>query len=116
MTPAVAGAQTLPSEPVRLFDGRVRIGGEVSGTFGPHDDEAYFNFTDYERNALRTFRAALAGQWQPTDRVAFLGEVRADELEHLEAYAAFVRVRPWRGVAFDVQAGRIPPVFGAFGR
>lgn len=116
MAPVLAGAQALPSEPVRLFDGRVRIGGEVSATFGSRDEPTYFNFTDYEHNALRTFRAALSGQWQPTDRIAFLGELRTEELERLGAYAAFVRVRPWRDVAFDIQAGRIPPVFGAFGR
>ena len=32
------------------------------------------------------------------------------------AYAAYVRVRPWRRHRFDIQAGRIPPTFGAFGR
>ena len=116
LTPAAAAAQQLPSEPVRLFDGRVRIGGEISATFGSHDEQTYFNYTDYERNALRTFRASLSGLWQPTDRLAFLGELRTDELERFGAYAAFVRVRPWRAVPFDIQAGRIPPVFGAFAR
>ena len=116
LTPAVAGAQPLPSEPVRLFDGRVRIGGEISATLGTKDEETYFNYTDYERNALRTIRAALSGQWQPTERVAVLGELRTEEFDRFGAYAAFVRVRPWRDVAFDIQAGRIPPVFGAFGR
>lgn len=116
LTPPAAAGQQLPSEPVRLFDGRVRISGEVSATFGSHDEEVYFNYTDYERNALRTFRASLSGLWQPADRIAFLGELRTEELEHVGAYAAFVRVRPWRNVAFDIQAGRIPPVFGAFGR
>jgi hypothetical protein len=116
LIPAGAAGQQLPSEPVRLFDGRVRIGGEISATFGSHDEETYFNYTDYERNALRTFRAAVSGVWQPADRIAFLGELRTEELERFGAYAAFVRVRPWRNVAFDIQAGRIPPVFGAFGR
>ena len=112
--PAVA--QGLPSEPVQLFDGRVRIGGEISGTLGARDEEAFFNYTDYERNALRTFRAAVTGLWQPASRIAFLGEVRTENLEEPEAYAAFVRVRPWRDVPLDLQAGMIPPVFGAFGR
>jgi hypothetical protein len=116
MTPAAARAQAVPAEPVRLFDGRVRIAGEVAATFGSYDDETFFNYTDYERNALRTFRAAISGVWQPADRIAFLGELRTEELDSLGAYAAFVRVRPWREVAFDIQAGRIPPVFGAFGR
>lgn len=116
VAPAAAGAQALPSEPVRLFDGRVRVAGEIAATFGSKDEETYFNYTDYERNALRTFRAAVSGLWQATDRVAFLGELRTEEFDRFGAYAAFVRVRPWRDVAFDVQAGRIPPVFGAFGR
>jgi hypothetical protein len=116
LLPLAAAAQSLPSEPVQLFDGRVRVGGEVSATFGAHDDEAFFNYTDYERNTLRTFRAALTGIWQPASRIAFLGEVRTEDLEEPAAYAAFVRVRPWRDVPLDVQAGRIPPVFGRFGR
>lgn len=113
---APAAAQWLPSEPVRLFDGRVRLGGEISATAGSRDDEAYFNYTDYERNALRTFRAAVSAMWQPAERIALLADVRSDDLEHLGAYAAYVRIRPWRGVPLDIQAGRIPPVFGAFGR
>jgi hypothetical protein len=116
LLPAPGAAQWLPSEPVRLFDGRVRVGGEVSATIGSKDDEAYFNYTDYERNALRTFRAAVSALWQPADRIAFLAELRTDDLEHLGAYAAYIRVRPWHDVPFDIQAGRIPPVFGAFGR
>ena len=85
-------------------------------TFGSKDDEAFFNYTDYERNTLRTIRLAASGMWQPVPRVAFLGQVRTDDFERIGAYAAFVRVRPWRNLPLDVQAGRIPPVFGAFGR
>ena len=114
--PPVAVHAQFPSEPVQLFDGRVRLGGEISATFGAHDDEAFFNYTDYERNTLRTFRAALSGEWQPANRLAFLAEVRTDDFEQAEAYAAYVRVRPWRPLQLDIQAGRIPPVFGAFGR
>jgi len=116
LLPSAAAAQLLPSEPVRLFDGRVRLGGEVSATIGAKDDEAFFNYTDYERNTLRMFRIALSGVWQPAARVAFLGEVRSEDLEQPGAYAAYIRVRPWPNVPLDIQAGRIPPVFGAFGR
>lgn len=114
--PVAASAQGLPSEPIRLFDGRVRLAGEVTVTFGEKDDDAFFNYTDYERNALRTIRLAASGIWQPASRLAFLGEVRTDDFEQLGAYAAYLRVRPWRDVPLDIQAGRIPPVFGAFGR
>ena len=116
LLPAAVAAQPLPSEPVRLFDGRVRLSGEISATAGAHDDEAFFNYTDYERNALRTFRAAVSGLWQPASRLAVLGELRTEDFEKPGAYAAYVRVRPWPTVPIDIQAGRIPPVFGAFGR
>src|SRR4029077_2016024 len=33
-----------------------------------------------------------------------------------QAYALFARIRPWTGRDFDIQVGRIPPTFGAFGR
>jgi hypothetical protein len=115
LLPAAARAQ-LPAEPVQLFDGRVRVSGEVAATVGAHDEQAFFNYTDYRRNTLRTFRAAVAAEWQPASRLAFLAEVRSDNLEAADAYAAYVRVRPWGRVPLDIQAGRIPPVFGEFGR
>ena len=113
---AAAHAQGLPSEPVRALDGRLVVTGEVTATIGREDHEAYFNYTDYERNALRTIRLSLGAVWQPTARVAFVGEVRSEDFDSAGAYAAYVRVRPFREHRFDVQAGRIPPVFGAFGR
>ena len=113
---ARADAQWLPAEPIRLLDGRIRVSAAVTATFGSTDDETFFNYTDYERNALRTLQASLSGIWQPHERLAFLADLRSDDLDHLGAYAAYVRVRPLRGVPLDIQAGRIPPVFGAFGR
>jgi hypothetical protein len=115
LRPGAAAAQ-VPSEPIRLFDGRVRLGGEVTVTVGEKDADAFFNYTDYERNTLRTIRLAASGIWQPASRLAFLGEVRTDDFAQFGAYAAYVRVRPWRDLPLDLQAGRIPPVFGAFGR
>ena len=114
--PVRAVAQWLPSGPVRLLDGRLRLGGEISATAGTPADGTFFNYTDYERNTLRTFRAAVTGLWQPAERLAFLAEVRIDDAQSVTAAAAYIRVRPWRSRPFDVQAGRIPPVFGAFGR
>jgi len=90
--------------------------GEITATFGGRDDTAFFNYTDYEHNALRMFRISLAGMWQPTSRVAVLGEVRSEDVQSVIPYALYVRVRPLAGRAFFIQAGRIPPVFGAFGR
>ncbi len=98
------------------FDGRVTIGAEVVATLSDEDEIAFFNYTDYEHNALRSFRAALTGMWRPLERLAFIADVRSDNLEDVRAYAAYVRVRPLRDHALDIQAGRIPPVFGSFAR
>lgn len=109
-------AQTLPSGPVTAFDGRLAVGGEVAATFGAEDDIAYFNYTDYEHNTLRMFRFSLAASWRPMTRLALVGEVRSEDMNTIRPYAAYVRVRPWANIAFDVQAGQIPPSFGAYGR
>jgi hypothetical protein len=111
-----AGAQPLPQGPVRAFDGRLVVGGEVSVTFGDEDDIAFFNFTDYEHNALRMVRLALSGLWRPVDWVEFVAEARSEDLDHPEPQAAYVRIRPWRDRKLDIQVGRIPPSFGAYAR
>jgi hypothetical protein len=109
-------AQMLPAGPIELAKGTVTVGGEITATFGPRDDTAFFNFTDYEHNALRMFRVSFSGKWQPTTRFAFVTEVRSEDLDRVIPYALYARVRPWKNRKFDVQAGRIPPVFGEFGR
>ncbi|HET7217807.1 MAG TPA: hypothetical protein VFJ02_07150 [Vicinamibacterales bacterium] len=116
LLPHGIAAQQLPSGPVTAFDGRLSVGGEVSGTFGAEDHSAYFNYTDYEYNALRMLRIALAAAWRPATRLELVGEVRSEDLDQVRAYAAYLRVRPWPAHAFDVQVGRIPPSFGAYGR
>ena len=109
-------AQSLPAGPVSAFDGRLGVGADIVATFGAPDDEAYFNYTDYEHNTLRMFRLALSAAWRPISRIAVVGEVRSEDLDTVRPYAAYVRVRPWINRAFDIQFGRIPPTFGAFGR
>lgn len=116
LVPLPAHAQSLPAGPVSAFDGRLGVGADVVATFGAADDNAYFNFTDYEHNTLRMFRVALAAAWRPVSRLAVVGEVRSEDLDMVRPYAAYVRVRPWINRAFDIQVGRIPPTFGAFGR
>ena len=96
--------------------GDVAFGGEIAASLGAADEIAYFNYTDYERNALRTIRLALAGQWRPVAPLAFIAELRSDDLDHIAAHALYVRVRPWQSHGFDLQAGRIPPSFGAYSR
>jgi hypothetical protein len=121
-------AQVLPSEPIALAGGRLLLGGDVTATFscaiGGANEEArvcrneagFFNYTDYDRSALRMLRLAVNATLMATDRVAVLGEVRTENAEHPEAYALYLRVRPWVSRAFAIQAGRIPPTFGRFAR
>ena len=85
-------------------------------SIGPADDIAFFNYTDYEHNALRLARIRLYGEWRVSPIVSFVGEVRTEDNDSFEASAAYVRIRPWAGHAFAIQAGRIPPVIGAFSR
>jgi hypothetical protein len=106
----------LPTGPVEFARGTVTVGGEVTATVGTRDKVAFFNFTDYEHNALRMFRVSLSGMWRPTTRLAVVTELRSEDRERLIPYALYLRVRPWKDRAFDIQAGRIPPVFGAFAR
>ena len=115
-TPAGAQAQWLPEGPITTARGTVTIAGEATVTVGSRDDSAFFNYTDYEHNALRMFRVSLSGMWRPAARLAFLTELRSEDAQRVIPYALYVRVRPWKGHALDVQAGRIPPVFGAFAR
>lgn len=109
-------AQGLPEGPVRALDGRLTVSGEVTATAGSTDDTAFFNYTDYEHNTLRMMRLSLSGLYRPVSWLALVGELRSEDLEHPEPYAAYARVRPWKTLAFDVQAGIIPPTFGAFSR
>jgi hypothetical protein len=113
--PTAAAAQPWLASPVTLADGRVAIGAELSLTYGS-EDPGYFNYTDYETSALRRIRAGLAVSAAPTRRLALLTEFRAETGGHAEAYAYYVRVTPWPGHPIDVQAGKVPPVFGTFSR
>ncbi|HXW04577.1 MAG TPA: hypothetical protein VD833_05045 [Vicinamibacterales bacterium] len=114
--PEIAAAQGLPAGPFTALEGTLTVGGEVVATVGAPDNEAFFNYTDYEHNVLRMMRLALSAAWQPLGRVALVAEVRSEDFDGVRPYAAYVRVRPWASIPLDFQAGRIPPVFGAFGR
>lgn len=96
-------------------DARFAVGGQVSLS-GAARDRGFFNNTVYDRSALRLFRLSLQGSLRLGGHVAFLTEVRSDNLDAPRPYALYARLRPWRERSFDIQAGRIPPVFGAFAR
>ena len=61
-------------------------------------------------------RVGVTADLRLTDRVSLLTDVRTENGDRVKPYALYVRVRPWRDRAFDIQAGRIPPTFGAFSR
>jgi hypothetical protein len=112
---APARAQGLPSEPLVLADGRLTVGGDVSASYGTADP-GFFNYTDYEHSALRMLQIDLTGSLTAGEHLTLLGELRSENIETPQAYAFYVRIRPWTDRAFDIEAGRVPPVFGAFAR
>src|SRR5204863_9972102 len=98
---AVAGtraatAQSLPSGPLELANGTVTVAAEVAATIGARDDAAppacppgcgsFFNYTDYQHNALRMFRVTFSGAWRPSRRFALLTEIRSEDVETFRAY------------------------------
>ena len=91
------------------------LGAEITATVAP-DDPGFFNYTSYEFSALRNLRMGVSAEVRANDHVQLLTEVRFDQGRVLEAYGLFVRVRPWPARRFDIQAGRIPPTFGAMTR
>jgi hypothetical protein len=108
-------AQALPSEPVSLLGGRVTVAGDLSASIAA-EDTGFFNYTDYEHSVLRLFRVDLTTSITLNRHFAVLAEIRDENIDTLRAYAFYLRVRPWVDHAFDIQAGRIPPTFGAFAR
>jgi len=110
-----AGAQILPEQPISVAGGHIVLGAEVSATFAP-EDPGFFNYTSYEFSALRNLRLSVSTEIRATDHLQVLGEVRLDQGRVLEAYGLFLRVRPWPARRFDIQAGRVPPTFGAMSR
>ena len=90
---AVQG-QALPEGPIRAFDGKVAVSGEVIATGGNADEIAFFNYTDYEHNALRMIRFGVSGVYRPANWLALVGEVRSEDLDQPNAYAAYVRRAP----------------------
>jgi len=117
--PVPVWSQTWPTGPLTWALGRagtLTAGGEATAVAGARDEDAFFNYTGYEHNALRLIRLAVTARWQPLPRAALLADVRSEDFETPRIYALYARVTPWAGVPLDFQAGRIPPVFGRFAR
>lgn len=110
-----AAAQWLPDQPLTLAGGHVVIGADVTATIGA-DDPGFYNYTSYEFSALRNFRLGVSAEVRANDYLQVLGEVRLEQGRVFDIYGLFVRVRPWPQRRFDLQAGRVPPTFGAMAR
>lgn len=108
-------AQDWLKTPVTVAGGRIALGGDASVTYGT-DDDGFFNYTTYDSSTLRRVRAGLSARVTAGSRVSFLAELRFETGSGVEPYAWYARVRPWPGRRLFVQAGRIPPVFGSYGR
>lgn len=119
--PAPGVAQERPQEPgaglpatAELASApRLSVAADVSITFGPHDPY-WFNYTDYDQNALRFLVASLGGSYRLARWLDGVAEVRVENADRVRASALYARVTPWRDRAITFSAGRVPPVFGAF--
>jgi hypothetical protein len=80
------------------------------------DDEGYFNYSDYQASTLRLFRIDLAAEARLASFASVLFDVRSDNLGEPRVYALYLRLRPWADRTVDLQAGRVPPVFGSYPR
>jgi hypothetical protein len=108
-------AQVLPTEPLSLGGGRLVVGAEVTASIAG-EDPGFFNYTDYEYSAIRNLRIGVAAEVRASRWLQVLGELRIDHGSHVQPYTMYARFRPWPARRFDIQVGRIPPTFGAFGR
>ena len=119
-------AQVLPSEPLTFGNGWLTVGGDVSATASCASvkgatarctpDTGYFNYTDYEQSVLRMVAVSVSAAVKAGTRVSVLTEVRSENGRRPEPYALYVRVAPFPSRGLAIQAGRVPPTFGAFAR
>ncbi|MGH9148150.1 MAG: hypothetical protein ACRD1Q_15675, partial [Vicinamibacterales bacterium] len=90
LAPQRATAQVLPSEPITFAGRRITIGAEVSASYSTNPDEqGWFNYTDYEHNALRLFRIGFTADVRLGSRVSVLGEFRTDNWDDFGPYALY---------------------------
>jgi hypothetical protein len=94
---------------------RLSVGVEGLATVST-DDKQYFNYSSYEKSATDLLRLRLDASLRIAPRTALLAEGRMDNGEGPMVSALYVRIRPLARWPLDIQAGRIPPVFGAFAR
>jgi len=108
-------ARAAPGEAGYHQWGRLAVTGEIDASISP-EDEAFFNDTGYSSNPLRRLSIILSASFTVATPLAVVTEIRAENFDEVRAYALYLRFKPWAKHDLDVQAGLIPPVFGAFGR
>ena len=111
----VAPALAQDSRPT-YADRRLAVAFEAGAVVSPRDDIAFFNYTDYELNALRVVRLRLMAEWRAASTLSFVSEVRTEIGVNVDVPALYARWRPWADRGVSVQAGRVPPLIGAFPR
>lgn len=109
LAPWAAAAE--PGPPGR----RLSLGAEASFALAP-TDVGYFNESAYGHNLLRMARLDLLASLRLGRGVELVSDLRSENLDVPRVYALYLRLRPIASREFDLQAGRIPPVFGAFAR
>jgi len=114
--PGPASAQSPEYPEGHEAERRVGVGGDFMAIAGPHDNLAFFNYTDYDRNGLRIVRIRLFGEWRPLERFSVVGEVRTENAADLTTPGLYARWRPSAAHDVVIQAGRIPPVAGGYSR
>src|SRR5580704_9047812 len=90
---SIAGAQSLPSEPIELAGGNVTIGGDISASFGSNDP-GFFNYTDYVHSALRMLRVDVSAAAKAGPHFTLLGELQTENFDSVRPYALYLRIRP----------------------
>jgi hypothetical protein len=118
--PADAAAQESAARQVASAGPRFSFGGEAAVSMSP-EDHGYFNYSADTYTVLRLVRIDGSAQYRPAGWLTLVGDVRlevgiGEGGWEVRPYALFARIRPWSGAPLDIQAGIIPPVFGAFSR
>jgi hypothetical protein len=117
---SIAQAQTSAQSPesapaAEVAAPRLRVGGQLSISFSPADPY-YFNYTDYDQNALRLVVATVAATYAVTGWLDAVGEVRTENADRALFSALYARLRPAGARPLTIAVGRVPPVFGASAR
>src|SRR5262245_13252009 len=92
---AAVPARAQEAQATYAGDRRVAVAFEAAVVASRRDDLAFFNYTDYEHNALRVGRARLMAEWRVTAPLSFVGEVRTENGDWVDVSALYARWRPW---------------------